>query len=407
MHLPFRLCLTISALLTFTFALQPLALANWSQYRGPGQNGIVSGSAASVGSPKKLWEKEVGTGVSQVVISDGRAYTMGNTGDEDVVYCLDAKTGKELWTFKYDCKKDPRQFEGGPAATPTVAGGKVFTLSHEGDLYALDAASGRPVWNHDVDKDFGGKRPRWGFAGSPTYHNGTLFVHIGGKRGSMLALDANSGSKKWQSGKHDPGYGTPVIFTGDGPESVLSFNGDGLTAYQTSNGKELWHFPWETSYDVNACMPIVSGNKIFIASGYNSGSALIEVSNSKPREVWRQKEFSNQMAHSVLVGDTIYGAHVNHSGNKGEQAFKAVDLNTGEILWSDQRVKFSSPIVVGNKMIILTEGGELIEASASRSSYGETARTQILGGTNWVAPSFSDGILYCRNNDGKVVALQI
>ena len=113
-------------------------------------------------------EKEVGTGVSSVAVKGGRLYTMGNNGNTDVVFCLDAATGAEIWKHTYPQPLDARQFEGGPAGTPTVDGDKVYTLSHEGDLFCLAAASGKVLWSKNLQKDFGGSRQRHGVRWLPT-----------------------------------------------------------------------------------------------------------------------------------------------------------------------------------------------------------------------------------------------
>ena len=103
-----------------------------------------------------------------MAVRGGRLYTMGNNGNMDVVFCLDAATGAEIWKHTYsqiravDDELDPRRFEGGPSGTPTVDTDKVYTLSHEGDLFCLAAASGKVLWSKNLQKDFGGRRRRYG-----------------------------------------------------------------------------------------------------------------------------------------------------------------------------------------------------------------------------------------------------
>ena len=86
--------------------------------------------------PKRLWKASVGTGFSSMSVSRGHLYTMGNDGkDTDTVYCFDAATGAQLWKHPYPCLLDPKFYEGGTSATPTVDGGHVYTLSRKGDLF--------------------------------------------------------------------------------------------------------------------------------------------------------------------------------------------------------------------------------------------------------------------------------
>ena len=137
---------------------------DWPHYRGPALNGVTSEKlpATISGEPKRLWKRALGTGVSAATVVGERVFTMGNVGGQDITYCLDAATGKEVWRHKFSLPVDAKNFEGGPRSTPTVEAGKVYTLSHSGDVWCLDAASGRPLWNKHLMQDFKGRRPGWG-----------------------------------------------------------------------------------------------------------------------------------------------------------------------------------------------------------------------------------------------------
>src|SRR5205085_12474506 len=107
----------------------PARGADGPQWRGPERNGI----SAETGwlshwpgsGPKRLWSAKVGEGFSNVAVANGRLYTVGNAANRDTVYCLNATTGKPVWTYPYPC---PAGDYGGPRATPTVSGGKVYIL---------------------------------------------------------------------------------------------------------------------------------------------------------------------------------------------------------------------------------------------------------------------------------------
>jgi hypothetical protein len=67
---------------------------DWPQWRGANRDGISTEKIAPASwgkdGAKQLWKKEVGTGASSVAVTGGRLYTMGNNGNMDVVFCLDA-----------------------------------------------------------------------------------------------------------------------------------------------------------------------------------------------------------------------------------------------------------------------------------------------------------------------------
>src|ERR1051326_6804067 len=99
--------------------------ADWPQWRGPNREGVSSEKVKwPAGGPKVIWKASVGTGFSSVSVSHGRVYTMGNEGEKDTIWCLDAAKGKPVWQHTYDSPLNPQYYEGGPGATPTVQGGR-------------------------------------------------------------------------------------------------------------------------------------------------------------------------------------------------------------------------------------------------------------------------------------------
>jgi hypothetical protein len=62
-----------------------------------------------------------------------------------------------------------------------------------------------------------------------------------------------------------------------------------------------------------------------------------------------------------------------------------------------------SLIASDNKLIILSERGELVIADANPQGFKELSRTQILGGKCWSAPALANGRIYARNATGDLV----
>jgi hypothetical protein len=110
-----------------TLCLPCSSHADWTSYRGPLQNGVSSEKMPSLaaGELRPLWKTNVGIGTSSIVVKGERAYTMGNVRDKDVVFCLEAGTGREVWKYEYQLGANPRQFEGGSASTPTIDGNRL------------------------------------------------------------------------------------------------------------------------------------------------------------------------------------------------------------------------------------------------------------------------------------------
>jgi len=381
------------------------SIADWEHYRGPTQNG-VSTEKLPASLPKDglktLWSANVGMGTSSITVKGDRVFTMGNSNEKDTVWCFDAKTGKVLWSYEYPLSLEKRNFEGGTAATPTVDGNRVYTVSHEGDLFCLDAATGKKLWYKHYQQDLGGKRPGWGYAGSPLVDGNFLLCDTGGRGASTVALDKMTGNIVWKSGDDESGYGSPVVATLAGKKTVVMFKASHLVGLDVKDGRELWRGEWKTSYDVNAITPLVSGNRILVSSGYGAGCALFEISATGCTELWRNKILRSHFSSPVLWQGDVYG--IDGDANP-RAALVCLDFATGALKWKDKSVNGGALVLDDGKLVVLNELGELLIGDASPAGFKPLLRQQVLPKRCWVQPTVANGRIYCRNNDGVLVAL--
>ncbi len=393
---------TAATVLLLATALFSVARAgDWPRWRGPNANGIVeSGNwnpAALNDGPRITWQKELGEGYSAASISGRRLYTLGNKKNSDSVFCLDADTGAEIWKHTYACKA--RSYSG-PRATPLVTGTSVYTFSREGHVFCFNAADGAVKWQRNVAKELRADVLRWGLAGSPIMLDEKILINAG-KRG--VAFDRSTGKTIWSSAPGVGGYATPVIYRHAGKTCAAIFGEKGLHAVDTANGRELWYKEWETRYNVNAADPIISGTKMFISSGYKRGSTLVDFSGKKPRIVWETKSMSNMFSSSVLLDGHIYGI----DGNAGRGTLRCLVFDTGAEKWS-KNLDFGSLIVVDRKLIVLNEKGTLFIAEAVPTGYKQISEGKILKKkVCWTAPVFAYGKIYCRNQPGTLVCVDV
>jgi outer membrane protein assembly factor BamB len=376
---------------------------DWPRYRGPNLNGISTESGWSVDwpatGPKQLWKANVGIGFSSISVADGRAYTVGNEKDRDTIYCFDAATGREVWKHSYVCKLNPKAYEGGPSATPTIEDGRVYTLSKDGEAFCLQAADGKVVWSAHLGRDLKAKVPGWGFASSPVIVDNAVYLNVG-TRGT--ALDKATGKVLWTTGDQAAGYSSLVPATFGGTKALVLFTAQSVAAVDPATGRELWSHPWKTSYDVNAAEPIVSGDKVFISSGYNHGAALLRIGGGKPEVIWENKEMRNQHNSSVLIDDALYG----FDGDNNSE-LKCLDFNTGKVRWSEKGLGKGTLMAADGKLIVLSEKGELVIAAADPTAFKPLARWQVMGGKCWTVPVLSNGRIYCRNARGDLVCVDV
>lgn len=368
--------------------------ADWPRWRGPQFNGISPESdwrtQWPAGGPPVLWKAQVGIGYASLSVSQGRLYTMGNTEETDSIYCLDAATGRELWRHSYACSsKDPNGYPG-PRCTPTVDGERVYAVSRQGHFFCLESATGKVIWSKDFPRDYGAKVPTWGFAGSPLIEGEAVIVEVGGAGTSVMAFDKRTGRELWRAGEDAIGYSSIVPFDHRGERSLAIFNAAGLVGRRAADGRELWRYPWKTSWDVNAATPLVADGKVFISSGYNKGCALLDLSGAEPRVVWEHRRMRNHVATCVLWQGHLYGFD--------ENQLKCLDWTTGEEKWADRRYGKGSLVLAGSHLIVYSDRGRVAVVKPSPDELIEIASHQVLEGKDtWAVPVLANGRLYCRS----------
>ncbi len=365
---------------------EPLGKADWSS------------------EPARLWAAQVGTGVSGIVVHDGRLYTSGNSNASDVVACIDAVSGQELWSVSYPCPLDDRQFQGGPAATPTLApaAGSLFVLSHQGELRCLDAADGSVRWKTHLVDDLGGKRPKWGYAGAPLLAGGLLVVEPGGNGCSAAALDPATGDVRWKAGSDAAAYAAPVAYPREGGWGVAFFNAAGLVGRDPADGSELFRQKWETSYDVNAATPVYHGGHFFVCSGYGKGGGLISITGGAAELVYETRDAVAQFQSAVRVEDHLF---LITGDNNSKSRLNCLRFDNGELQWTEAvGGNRGNVIVVDGHLIAVSERGEVIVCKADPGGYEELGRFQAVGQPVWAPPAFAGGMLFVRSNKGELAA---
>ena len=368
--------------------------ADWPQWRGINRNGISAETAWKPSSnPRRVWSAQVGQGFSSVAVTGGRLYTMGNTAGKDVIHCLNAANGKPIWKHAFDAYAGDY---GGPRATPTVSGGRVYTLTRHGIAHCIDASTGKPVWQANVAALLKAEPPQWGFGGSPLIHRNLVLYNVGT---AGAALNKDTGKLVWGSGPQMAGYASPAPFTAGGRSGVAFFVAWGIVAVNPDDGKPLWQHPWQTQFGVNAADPLFHGDSVFISSNYGRGGALLRLGKGNPTVAWENRNMKNHFSTSVIMNGHLFG--------NDENTLKCIDLRNGEEKWRLRGIGKGGMIGSNGKLIVLSERGELIFIQADPSAYKELARASVLRGTCWTHPVLANGMIYARSHEGELVCVDV
>jgi len=381
----------------------PATADDWYRWRGPSLDGVSTEknwrSHWPEGEPKPSWTTNVGTGFSSFVVKGDLAYTTGHLEDADVVFCLSAQTGQTIWKFGYPAALDDRDFEGGPTSTPTLDDDRLYVLSRVGEVFCLDAMSGELRWTKQVADEADVRLPGWGFAASPLIIGEKLLLNMGE---SGIALNKLDGSILWSSQDRECGYASPVNIPDTNPSVAVFASGRAFIGVNVETGETSWNERWLTSFNCNAADPIIHDGKMFLSSGYNRGAALFDLTESKPKLIWKTKEMQNQLHSSLLFEGHLYG--IDGDMDTGAR-LKCIAWDTGEVIWSVDDLQPGGISIAGGQLIVMTESGELLFAPASPDGWKPQTQAKILDGKCRTVPVFSGGRVFCRSIQGQVACV--
>ena len=268
-------------------------------------------------------------------------------------------------------------------------------------LQAFDAATGKTVWTRDLMKDNAGRNIQWQNAASPLLDGGLLYVAGGGPGESLLAIDPANGNVVAKAFDEKITHSTPTAATILGQRQIIYFLQSGLLAVEPKTLKELWryNFPFRVS---TAISPVVAGDIVYCSAGYGVGGGAVKVSKQgsawKADEIYRipgDKQIANHWSTPVLKDGHLYGMF--QFKLYGEGPVKCVDVKTGDVKWEKPGFGPGNVVLAGDKVLALSDAGELVIFEAKPDAYKEVARAKVLEGKCWTTPILSDGKVFARS----------
>jgi outer membrane protein assembly factor BamB len=397
-----------AAVIAIALAAGVQALAvDWPQFLGPERNGTYAGPALAENwgpsGPKVVWRKQVGQAFAGPAVVQNRVLLFHRVGNEEVLEALDTKTGSGIWRYAYPTNyRDDFGFDEGPRAVPVVVDGVVYTFGAQGQLHAVDLMKGTRLWSEDTMKRFNVPKGYFGAAGSPLVEAGRVIANVGGDKAGVVAFEAKTDKVVWTATEDDASYSSGMAATIGGKRLAVFLTRDNLIGLDPATGSIQFQRRWRAriAASVNAATPLVVGDSIFVSAEYGPGAGVLRVDGGKLVDVWTSNDvLSNHYATSVYHDGYLYGFH-------GRQEFgpslRAVEFKTGTVKWSQEQFRAGSVTLVGDKLLVIRESGEMMLAPATPQGFKPIARAQVLPGVVRPLPAIADGFVYLRNENTLV-----
>jgi outer membrane protein assembly factor BamB len=411
---------TAAWVLSFTtLTIASCALAqDWPQWRGANRDARAADFKAPKTWPKELsqkWKVTVGDGVATPALVGGKLYVFSREDGNEILRCLDAATGKEIWQDKYEAlgASGPAASFSGPRSSPTVAGGKVVTVGVRGMISCVDAATGKQLWRKDDFKEY----PQFHPSSSPIIVDGLCIAQLGGRNnGAVVAYELNTGNEKWKWTGESPGYASPDLMTVGGAKLIIAETERRIVAINSADGKLVWETPYAVQgRGYNSSSPIVDGQTlIYAGSGRGTKAVKIEKEGDgfAAKELWSNAEKSPQFNTPVVKNGLLYGLTM------GNELF-CLNAKTGQSAWTAPVAQasaegqpagggrgrgmggggYGSIVDAGSVLIALTPSSELIAFEPTDKAYTELARIKVAASQTHAHPVLAGNRIFIKDKD--------
>ncbi|HLN28532.1 MAG TPA: PQQ-binding-like beta-propeller repeat protein [Gemmataceae bacterium] len=418
---------------------------DWPSFLGPFGTGVSPEKGIIHPWPgaglRIVWHQKVGIGYGMPTISRGRLFQFDRYGNQARLTCMKNETGEFLWKFEYPTDyADFYSYNNGPRCSPIVDGDRVYIHGVEGMLHCVHTLDGKLLWKVDTQAEFGFVQNFFGVASNPVVEGNLLIVQVGGSpkgpetsptlelkgNGSgIVAFDKLTGRVVYRATDELASYATPVLATIEKRRWCFVFARGGLIGMDPATGKVDFHYPWRARIleSVNASLPVVVGDHVFISETYGPGSSLLKVKPGGYEVLWtdadkgRQKSMQCHWSTPIYHEGYLYGSSGRHDNNA---ELRCVELETGKVMWSRPGLTRTSLLMVDCYFICLAEEGHLLLLKVNPHRYEEISCCEVRAAPRkpgfegellveypcWAAPILSHGLLYVRGKD-RLVCLEL
>lgn len=408
------------------------ANAQWAQFRGPNGSGVDSATGYPVEfSPTKnmAWKATIPYGQSSPIVVGTRLYGTASEGERLITFCLDTRTGRELW--RRDVKREHVQgaYKANDPASPTPAADAsgVVAFFPELGLISYDN-SGKERWRYALGpfKNF------YGMSGSPIIAGGLVVLVCDQVSGSfVIALDRATGRLRWKTDRPGAsiGWSTPIIFRPEANRTELIVLGSSrLDAYDLASGASRWWLPLAS--DGSMGTPLVHGDTLMVStSGSNQPGLPTFASMLEKNDEDKDGRLSFQEFHNLPgLGEhfgwidenddkVIINAEWDKARAYGQGEWGAIAVRPGNargqiaasaVRWRMQKniPYIPAPLLYQNVYYMVKTGGIITSLDPTTGSLLKQGRPPNALGEYFASPIAADGKVFLANTEGKITVLK-
>jgi outer membrane protein assembly factor BamB len=262
-------------------------------------------------------------------------------GAKGLVVAMDSETGAIKWRSNTEVIESSLLY----------VKGVLYFGGWDGKIVSLDAKTGKQRWSFSADS---------GITSSVAYNGGTLFV--GSDGGSFYAIDASSGKLRWKSGsyskfgKREYFYATPAVAYG----RVYAPNTDGYVySFGEKSGKLRWARRVGT-YVYSA--PAIWKKTVYVGT-YDG--FLVAMDAATGEEKWKYSAPAAVHGAATVVDGVVYFSTLKgkHSGSArrvkdGPGRTFGLDATSGKVIWRRDEGRYT-PIIADGQRVYFTGFGHL------------------------------------------------
>lgn len=377
---------------------------DWTQWRGPERTSLLKSdilsSQANLENLERRWRVEVDASYSGPIVVGNKVFvTETRDRKDEVVRCLDRETGKQIWETQWEGSMKVPFFAAANGSwirsTPSYNEGRLYVCGMKDVLVCLNAETGEEIWKIDFPSQYGTKLPDFGYVSSPLVDGEDLYTQAGS---AVFKLNKRTGELKWRGMQgaenmmSGGAFSSPIIATLHGQRQIIVQSREELAGLNLETGAVVWRQPVPNFRGMNILTPLVIGNKIF-TSTYQGGTFLYDIKLDGDKwsveQLWKQPT-QGYMSSPVVIGEHVY-LHLRN------QRFTCIDLATGKSTWiSEPFGQYWSMIAAGDRILALDEQGDLLLIKANPEKFELLGKQHVSDETTWAHVGFVDRDIFVR-----------